>query len=242
MEALSERAGDDILWLTQSLDDVPADDAWLGPQELVTLHRFRVPKRLHEWRLGRWTAKCAVASVLGPELVLSFPALEVIASPDGAPEVWFGDHPAPVSISVSHSDQVGLAVVGPRRLALGCDVESVEERSPTFVTDYFTGRETALIEASNADERDLLATLLWSAKESALKALRTGLRADTRSIEISPQETGAADGWRGLEIRPGRLWGWWREAGSMVITVVSNAPSEPPRAANLQLAPPYAKS
>jgi 4'-phosphopantetheinyl transferase len=241
MEALSEGSGD-IVWLTRSLDDVPSDDVWLGPRELAALQRFRVPKRLREWRLGRWTAKCAVASALGPNLVPGFLAIEVIASPDGAPEVRVGDNLASVSISISHSDGLGLVVVGPSRLALGCDVESVDERSPAFVADYFTAREGELVEMADAGGRDLLATLLWSAKESALKALRTGLRADTRSIDISLPGTDAGEGWHHLEVRPGRLWGWWREAGSRVITVVSNAPSSPPREAYLQLAPPYAKS
>lgn len=231
----------DILWLARSLDDVPSDDAWLGPRELITLERFRVPKRLREWRLGRWTAKCVVASALRADF-RSFSELEVTASSDGAPEVTLGGHPAPVSISISHSDEVGLAVVGPSHLALGCDVESVGERSPTFVADYFTAPEAALVETSDAGEHDRLATLVWSAKESALKVLRTGLRADTRSIEISLPGTDAGQGWRDLGIRPGRLWGWWREAGSKVITVVSSARSEPPRAANLQPAPPYARS
>jgi 4'-phosphopantetheinyl transferase len=238
---MSQHGGDEILWLTQSLDDVPSDDAWLGPRELATLQRFRVSKRLREWRLGRWTAKCAVSSALGQELG-PFSSMEVIASPDGAPEVSVGDHLAPISISISHSDDLGLAVVGPPRLALGCDVESVEERSPAFVADYFTGAEAAFVEASGPRDHGLLATLVWSAKESALKALRTGLRSDTRSIEISLPGTSAGEGWDDLEIRPGRLRGWWREAGSKVITVVSNAGSEPPRGAMLRLGPRYARS
>ena len=231
----------DILWLTQAFGDVPSDNAWLGQRELAVLERFRVAKRLREWRLGRWTAKCAVASALGQGVVRSFPSLQIIASTDGVPEAWVEGRPVPVSISISHCDDLGLAVVGPASLAVGCDVESVDERTPALVADYLTPLETAFVEAS-ARGRGLRATLVWSAKESALKALRTGLRADARSVEISVPRMAERDGWKILEIHPDPLWGWWREEGPTVITVVSNARSYRPVPATRLDAAPYVKS
>jgi hypothetical protein len=35
-------------------------------------------------------------------------------------------------------------------------------------------------------ERAVLATLIWSAEEAALPALREGLRLDTREVEVTP--------------------------------------------------------
>ena len=69
---------------------------------------------------------------------------------------------------------------------LGCDLEIVEPRSDAFIADYFTAEEQALIERTSAADRSLLLALLWSAKESALKALRAGLRLDTRSVIVRP--------------------------------------------------------
>jgi len=70
-------------------------------------------------------------------------------------------------------------------------------------------------------------TLLWSAKESALKALGVGLRADTRSVSLAePPESGClrnADPiWRRLSMRCafGELPGWWQSSDDFVRTVV----------------------
>ena len=71
-----------------------------------------------------------------------------------------------------------------RPLSVGCDLELVEPRSALFVRDYFTAAERERVAAAPAREHDELANLIWCAKESALKVLRTGLRRDTRSVEV----------------------------------------------------------
>src|SRR2546421_626349 len=81
------------------------------------------------------------------------------------------------------------------------------------------------------------ANLIWSAKESALKVLRTGLRRDTRSVAVSlTAASGAAGGgaegggWWPLAVRCGpgpAIQGWWRRDGEFVLTVA--APGRCPR-------------
>ena len=51
---------------------------------------------------------------------------------------------------------------------------SIEPRSDAFVADYFTIEEQALVARASAADRDRILALLWSGKESALKALREG--------------------------------------------------------------------
>jgi 4'-phosphopantetheinyl transferase len=68
----------------------------------------------------------------------------------------------------------------------------VEARSPAFVEDYFSADEQALIADISLPERSLLLALLWSAKESALKALRVGLRLDTRCMSVKPRRVSHA--------------------------------------------------
>ena len=65
-------------------------------------------------------------------------------------------------------------------MALGCDLEVIEPRSEEFVADYFTTEEQKMVSQAPIADRSKLLALLWSAKESALKALREGLRFDTR--------------------------------------------------------------
>ena len=90
-------------------------------------------------------------------------------------------------------------------MALGCDLELVEPRSDRFVADYLTAAEQQLVLGAGP-ERDLVANLIWSAKESALKVLRVGLRRDTRSVEVTLDGWGAVTG-SGAAARPGRWAG-----------------------------------
>ena len=93
-------------WLSQLSADVPAGDEWLGDNERLMLARLHVAPRRASWRLGRWTAKAALAVWLGvpPSRV------EVLAAPDGAPQVCLNEAPVAVSLSLSHRGGRALAV------------------------------------------------------------------------------------------------------------------------------------
>jgi 4'-phosphopantetheinyl transferase superfamily len=108
----------------------------------------------------------------------------------------------------------------------------VEPRSDAFVADYFTLEEQALIASASAADRPRLLALLWSGKESALKALHEGLRLDARSVIVSPGNS-AFDlhGWSPMEVRhtDRRIFnGWWQHADGIVRTLVAAPPPYPP--------------
>ncbi len=222
-----------VHWVVQAAADVPADDGWLAPGERARLAGLRFAKRRADWRLGRWTAKRAVVARLaaaGPAPALT--AVEIRAAPDGAPQVLVDGSPVPLAISLSHRAGLAVCAVAPGGVALGCDLEPVEPRSPTFVADWFTAEERQAVEHAPAAERALLVTLLWCAKESVLKALRTGLRLDTRSVTVDPPPLGPERRWRPLTVRhpAGRraFVGWWRLEAARVVTVVAAPPAAPP--------------
>jgi 4'-phosphopantetheinyl transferase len=54
----------DIYWLEQTEADLPAENQWLSAREMLRLARMRFAKRRTDWRLGRWTAKRALAASL----------------------------------------------------------------------------------------------------------------------------------------------------------------------------------
>lgn len=206
-----------IGWLAVDTASVPEDDAWLCGTEPQVLAGLRVPKRHDEWRSGRWAAKHAVAAVLGV-----VPGdVEVRADDDGAPHALCGN-PLPVGISISHRAGVAVCTVVRPAAPVGCDLEVVEPRAPVFVADWFTAAERRRVGAAGDEARDLLVTATWSAKESALKALGSGLRRDTRSVEVEIDERDGVDGWRRLavQVEDGRVMaGWWRRHRGMVLTV-----------------------
>jgi 4'-phosphopantetheinyl transferase len=205
-----------------SADALPAGDAFLSPPERARAAGMKVEARRRDFLLGRLAARRALGAWLG--VAAPGPELEVRAAPDGAPEVVMAGAPA---ISISHRAGHALCAVARPGLALGADLELVEPRSAEFVDQFFTLGEQALVRGAG-EAAALWANLIWSAKESAAKALREGLRLDTRALEVRPEAARA--GWSPVRVATpeGELTGWWCLEGSLVLTVVATAPIAPP--------------
>ena len=200
---------------------LPPSHGFLAAGERQRAASMRVARRRDEFLLGRWAAKCLIASVLD---CAPGPALEVRAAPSGQPLAFLDGAPLRLSLSISHRQGLAFAALDETGAALGADLEHVEPRSAAFVRDWFTAREAEMLASGDPE---VLANLIWSAKESALKALGTGLRADTRSIEVELAPP-AAGPWQRLAIRgaPG-LQGYWRRNGEHLLTVVGSSAGEP---------------
>jgi 4'-phosphopantetheinyl transferase len=248
----------DVYWLEQSEADLPREDDWLSAVEKACLDTLRVPKRRADWRLGRWTAKRALSLQLNlPCDSRALAAIEIRPAASGAPEAFISGSPALRRISISHCNGTALCAMTSLDTPLGCDLEYVEARSDAFLADYFTCEEQAVIARAAPANRAALVTLLWSAKESALKALRAGLRLDTRAVMVSlpgaverrdreeevrfaNPDDAVANGeasWRPLEVlvREGeRLQGWWRQSDGFVRTLVSSETVNPPIALGIR--------
>ena len=233
-EAHHQRSSPGPWWLAKGHEELPTDLDWLSSEEHRHLARLRVEKRRHDWLLGRWTAKSALLQ--SPYFLGSGTApedLTVWQAADGAPEALFRGRALPLTLSISHRSGRGLCVLAPEALLVGCDLETVEARSPAFLQDYFTPDEQAALRAAPANDRDRIATLFWGAKESALKALRLGLRADTRRIRVElPAESGADEKWCNLVVRDREsdrgFGGWFRMLKGLTLVVVTSPPSEAP--------------
>jgi 4'-phosphopantetheinyl transferase len=222
-----------VYWLEQSEVDLPAADDWLSPGETSRLSAMRFPKRRADWRLGRYTAKLALCLYLDlPAHPQVFRKMEIRPASSGVPEAFFEDLPVAVTLSLSHRAGRAACALAMPGVVTGCDLELVEPRSDAFVADYFTPEEQALVARSSAADRARLLALLWSAKESALKALHEGLRLDTRSVVVSTGDaTFALPDWRSMEVlyTDGRLFrGWWQLENNLMRTLVTSPPANPP--------------
>lgn len=243
----------EVYWLEQTEADLPANNDWLSENEVAHFDTLRFAKRRRDWRLGRWTAKLAMVAYRNlPGDYQALRGIEIRPALSGAPEVFLAGQPAPVTISLSHSDGVAVCAVAPSSVALGCDLEIVEPRKESFTADYFTAEEVRLVALARADDRSRLVTLLWSGKESALKALRVGLRFDTRSVEVTLDdvercglEEGVqrdADSVLALELHRANCWfpfqvrctdgqifhGWWQNTEKLVRSLVAAPEPFPP--------------
>lgn len=223
-----------IYWLEQIEAQVPPQDRWLSPAETDLLATMKFAKRRADWRLGRWTAKNAVAQCLGVPLAMqTLRQIEIRASLSGAPDVFCEGEPAAISISLSHRNGLGACAAAQSNVALGCDVEFIEPHGPAFVADFFSAEEQSMIAEAPSADSDRLVALVWSAKESALKALREGLRLDTRSVVVTLDDIhfSQPEKWNPLRVcsSNGRHFpGWWNRLGGFVRTMVAVCPSRSP--------------
>ena len=225
-------------WLARGERDVPVGQQWLTATEAQRAASMKFTKRRTEYLLRRFAGKSAVAAVTGlPADPIGLGRIGVLNRRTGAPYVQVDG--TELGLDVSLTDRAGWAVclVAPDLGAVGVDLEIVEPRSTGFVRDFLTPAEQELVASvPGPDGYDAAANLIWSAKESALKVLRTGLRADTRSVEVTiadPQAIAdslatadaAAAGWQRLHVASGadRFPGWWRRDGVFLLTVVAAA-------------------
>ena len=174
-----------------------APEGLLCPAERELFEALRVPKRRADWLLGRSVVKKLCRARLrarGGDAPLC--DLAVVPAPDGSPRVLDArGEPLPITVSLSH--RAGLAAAAlceGREAPLGVDIELVETRSPGFASDFFTEAEAICLAHAAPWDRSRVETEIWSLKEATLKALRVGLRVDTRTVEVRPRAE-ARTGW-----------------------------------------------
>jgi 4'-phosphopantetheinyl transferase len=221
-------------WLARGEDQLPDAADWLSAAERARAGALRYTKRRTDFLLSRWTLKVAVAKVLGwPDDPSVLARIESRAAPTGAPLLYLDGQPSDHGVSLSDRAGCAVCLVADRAVPVGCDVELVEPRSDAFVGDYLTEAEQRLA-GPPGPVRDIAANLIWSAKESALKVLATGLRQDTRSVEVDVAELGPPEcTWSALLVRTtaGEVFpGWWLRSGSFLVTACWPGGGPPPAA------------
>jgi len=225
-----------IQWLVQSATEHGdlargiAPSGLLHPVEQRRLAELKLSKRRSEWLIGRWTAKHLLQACLQRDWHVHLPlsAIRIYQDTRGAPVAMVdcGSRIAEWSISISHSHDCGFSAALPDgAIGLGADIEHVEPREWSFVEDYFTPDEIERVLVVPTAQRETLITAIWSAKESALKALHLGLTIDTRRVHcaIDPRDYSDRD-WLEFSITrmssyPKTLRGWWRTWGEYVLTL-----------------------
>jgi 4'-phosphopantetheinyl transferase len=213
-------------WLVVDECELPSSDGWLSAAERSRARSMPFEQRRRDFLLGRLAARRALSGWMPSPLQLA--SLEIRAAPDGAPEALVGGAKLPATISLSHRDGCALCAVARPEVALGADLERIEPRSLAFVSDFFTEAEQTSVLRSSLG-RDLAANLIWSAKECAAKALRQGLRLDTRTLAVELLDSAAESGWRRFQVRAAgaTFWGLWRTGDGRVVTIAADAPLAP---------------
>jgi len=231
-----------IHWLIQTQAAHPAlvqgvpPSGLLGAEETAVFNKFKFLKRRQDWLLGRWTAKHLLQELIHQKHggVVALDAIYILGGEDGAPQVQLKSEAAipdsKFTVSISHAQgRCFCAALERPNWPLGADIEHIEPRPKNFTANFFTKKEQAFIQRSRPELADTLVTTIWSAKEAALKAIRQGLRLDTRSVSCQIEALGALpEAWTALQLSWERqadqsqltpLSGWWKVDGPYVLTL-----------------------
>jgi phosphopantetheinyl transferase len=153
------------------------------------------PKRRGEWLLGRIAAKDAVRLHLHATRGLRIAPHEIPIAADawGRPlpggEV-LAAHDVALSVSLSHTDGIALAMAVEPPCGAGIDVERLGRRRGDYAEAAFTPAEIALIDADGPARRAERALHLWCSKEAVAKALGRGLMGNPMNLEALEVDAG----------------------------------------------------
>ncbi|MEM1043177.1 MAG: 4'-phosphopantetheinyl transferase superfamily protein [Bacteroidota bacterium] len=147
----------------------------LSAEERARLSGFGSAKRRREFALGRDVARRLLAEQVGtpPE------AVSLRVAEDGAPETETGH----LSIAHASTDDRTLAAAAVSPLPVGVDLEVVRPRRPDLYRRILHPDEHGLIETLPF-EHDAAQVLVWTLKEAALKAMRTGFRVSPQALRF----------------------------------------------------------
>lgn len=162
----------------QACDSTIADISRLCPSEYQVVRQC-IPSRQADFAAGRTAARAALHK-------LGLPSTEIMADKTGAP-MW----PKGVVGSISHTDELAIAVVGLCGFvnALGVDIEIKGSVDEDVLTIIATEEEQCWLQNQPIDKQALWRTVLFSAKESFYKMQHPFTRQwlDFRDVCLTPE-------------------------------------------------------
>lgn len=217
----------EIVYLLETPPGGPDWDGaeFLSASERERLDAMRFERRRHTWLLGRWAAKHLLRAVLPGSLERT--QIQIENEAGGAPFAQVAGQRVDGCLTISHREDWALAAwTAQPGLQIGADLEIVPAENPDFLEDYLSPAELEIAARLVGRERACWMILCWSAKEAVLKALRIGLRVDTRSVEVLAQSQALPGAWSMLPARstlPGTedLRLWWQTEGDLVLTLAA---------------------
>jgi phosphopantetheinyl transferase len=153
------------------------------------------PKRRRDWLLGRIAVKDAVRMHLLATRALMMSPREVPIAADtwGRPVpagAILAAHGIKLSVSLSHTNGIAMALAVEPTCGAGIDVERVGRRRGDYAEAAFTAAEISRIDAAGPEHRAERALRLWCSKEAVAKALGRGLMGNPMNLEATEIDAG----------------------------------------------------
>jgi 4'-phosphopantetheinyl transferase len=160
------------LWLWR-LDD--CDPSLLAEDERARAERFVFDRD----RVRYIAARARLRRILGGYLDCAPESLRFAYGTAGKPAL------PGISFNLSHCGDLAALAVCADAVPLGVDIEAVRPVEESVARLFFAAGERAALQALPEAEWLLAFHRCWTRKEAYVKALGTGLGADTRSFEVS---------------------------------------------------------
>ncbi|WP_127530139.1 4'-phosphopantetheinyl transferase family protein [Paenibacillus kobensis] len=151
----------------------------LHKEERTHLARLTFDKRIHDFLLGRFAAKNALASIMQ---VSGYSEIGVRSGMFRQPVVT-GVCLQALQTSITHCDRIGAALAFDEGMPAGIDIEKVNPERFTLIQDRCTEAEREWAHQAGIPAA-LAATLLWTSKEAIAKAIKTGFTASLDIFEV----------------------------------------------------------
>jgi 4'-phosphopantetheinyl transferase len=172
----------------------PAALALLNAEERQQQQRYIPPAKRHEYLVTR----VLVRSVLGEALAIAPAALQFVHNEWGRPALAPGSSSVPLHFNISHTEGLVVCLVSTTPEG-GVDTELLS-RAPRLLAlapNVFAPKELSDLAALSVDQQAQRAVLLWTLKESYIKARGMGLAlpldgfafrfsGDRISLEVEP--------------------------------------------------------
>jgi len=152
----------------------------LHPNEVIYYRSLQFQKRKIDFLLGRFAAKRALEHFL---CGCDYSRIEIFSGVFHQPIVRSPSTDR-LSVSISHSNGIAMALAYSDAHPMGIDVEVIIPSRITVLASEMTAREKEFLDA-NREERLNCYTHAWTAKEAVSKALRCGLACPFEILEIS---------------------------------------------------------
>ena len=212
----------------ETFQATPAALSLLSDSERAQQQRFIPPAKRHEYLLTR----VLVRTVLGEALGVAPQALQFVCNEWGRPALAPQFLSAPIHFNVSHTDGLVVCLVSTEN-ELGVDTESFA-RAPDLLAlapEVFAPQELGELAALPIEDQAQRAVILWTLKESYIKARGMGLALPLDGFAFR-FEAGRVR----LEVEPalqddGARWQFqWQRSGSHCISTAIALPGDQRRA------------
>lgn len=165
-------------FLKGDLDDLLKKTSLLHKNEIKHLNELVIERRKHSYLLGRLASKKAIEHLIKPTKKLS--DIFIDYGVFFFPVVKTDQYPG-LSVSISHTNDIGVAIAFNEEHPLSIDIERIEI-SNNNIDKYLTDYEKITLKPEMDDVKYY--TAIWTIKESLSKTLRIGLTIDLKILEL----------------------------------------------------------